>query len=142
MIDLLAGWLLVLAGGLMGADLLVVRQPTLKETLMHLQVYQESIGLFNLALGLMSVFHATSTATTHTYAPLYWLLYAGSALSATCVGATLSAHLLSARLSHGPEWLHRLLIYVSLWSKRYEAPLTWSSLTLGLWRALEPFFGT
>lgn len=141
MVDFLAGWLLVLAGGLFGAELLLARQASLKETLQHLQIYQDSVGLFNLVLGLGGLFHALSTATTTQYAPLYWLLYFGSAFCALCVGATLCVHFLNARLTHGPEWLHRLIIHLSLWTKSQEAPFTWSALLLGLWRALDPLLG-
>ena len=141
MIDFVAGWLLLLGGGLLGFDLLTARQPSLKDTLKHVQIYQESLGLLNIVLGLGSLFHALSNATTHHYSPLYWLLYFGAALSASCVGVTLSAHLLSAQLAQGPAWLHRVVIYLSLWTKRYEAPFTWLSLSLGVWRALNPLLG-
>ena len=51
MVDFFAGWLLVLAGGLIGAELLLARQSSLKDTLQHLQIYQDSVGLFNVFLG-------------------------------------------------------------------------------------------
>ena len=141
MVDFFAGWLLVLAGGLIGAELLLARQSSLKDTLQHLQIYQDSIGLFNVILGGGSLFHALSSATTHSYAPLYWLLYFGSALCAFCVGVTLCVHFLNARLAHGPEWVHRAIIHLSLWTRAKEAPFTWLSLSLGLWRALDPILG-
>jgi len=141
MVDFIAGWLLVLAGGLIGSELLLARQGSLKETLQHLQIYQESVGLFNLVIGAGSLFHALSNATTRSYVPLYWLLYFGAALCAFCVGLTLSVHFLNARLSHGPEWLHRAVIHLSLWTKTREQLFTWGSLGLGLWRALEPLVG-
>jgi len=142
MVDFFAGWLLMLAGGLFGAEVLLARQASLKDTLQHLHIYQDSIGLFNLALGLGGLFHALSHATTHSYAPLYWLLYFGSALCALCVGATLCVHFLNARLTHGPEWVHRALIHVSLWTKSQELPFTWCALSLGLWRGLTPLIGS
>ncbi len=142
MIHILAGWLLVLAGGLVGAEHITARQPDLKETLMHVQIYQESVGLLNLLLGLGGVFHALSTATTHSYAPLYWLLSAAAALTATGVGLTLSAHLLNAKLQGGPLWLHRAVIYSSLWVGERARAASWLALSLGLWRGLDPLFGS
>lgn len=141
MVDFLSGWLLILAGGLIGADLLLARQSSLKETILHLQIYQDSIGIFNLVLGAGGLFHALSHGTTHHYAPIYWILYFGSAWCAFCVGITLCVHFLNARLTHSPTWIHRSIIHLSLWTKSQEVPFTWCSLSLGLWRAFDPLLG-
>ncbi|MBM4292972.1 MAG: hypothetical protein FJ138_17435 [Deltaproteobacteria bacterium] len=141
MIHIIAGWLLVLAGGLIGAERIVARQPDLKETLQHVQIYQESVGLLNLLLGLGGVFHALSTATTHSYAPLYWLLSAGASFTAAAVGVALSAPVLNVKLQSAPMWLHRGAIYSSLWVRERAGAASWLALSLGLWRGLDPLFG-
>ena len=141
MIHFLAGWLLVLAGGLIGAEHITARQPDLKETIQHVQIYQESVGLLNLLLGLGGLFHAVSNATTHSYAPLYWLLSTGAALTAFGVGLALSAHLLNDKLQRAPLWLHRALMYGALWVSERSGGASWVALSLGAWRGLDPLFG-
>jgi|LauGreDrversion4_2_1035121.scaffolds.fasta_scaffold403512_2 hypothetical protein len=141
MIHFFAGWLLVLAGGLMGAEHITARQPDLKETLQHVQIYQESVGLLNLLFGVGGLFHALSTATTHSYAPLYWLLSAGASLTASAVGLALSAHILNDKLQRAPMWLHRASIYGAVWVSERSRGASWAALSLGLWRGLDPLFG-
>ena len=142
MIDLIAGWLLVLAGGLIGAESLIERQPSLKGSLKSLHAYQDSLGIFNLGLGIGGTFHAISVASLHIYAPLYWVLYCGANITAILVGLTLAIGFLNEYLLRGPKLFHTVCMQVTMWCELHKERLSWIALVLGLWRALDALIGS
>lgn len=141
MFAFIVGILLILAGGLANRDDLLARQESLKHILHHLSVYQSSIGLMNIACGLITLIHAVFTSTSHTYAPLYWGAYTMSAYLAFVLGVILSFEYLQNILMQAPRSIHRLFAYIQLWTEERVSSFSWYAMTLGVWKIFDVFVG-
>ena len=142
MTETLAGIVIILASGLIGRDILINEQPSLKTTLHHLEAYQDVIGLFALFFGLFGLYHSLATGLLNVYTPIYWCLWSISNVIAINVGLTLCFPLFQQRLDQGPHWLALLFSFIE--TKVRQAPnfWCWFGLILGTWRLLFPWLSS
>lgn len=139
MLETFLGIMLTLASGLIGRDTLLREQPSLKITLHHLEAYQDIIGLCCLIGGIFGLYHGASTAISTTYSPLYWLAWSGSNLIASLTGLTLCFIVVEEKIKEFSTRLHQFCMHITTTVAASPDRLCWLGLTLGTWRALNPW---
>ena len=141
MLESFIGFILVLASGLIGKEVLLREQPSLKITLHHLEAYRDILGLCALLTGFLGLYHGISTSLSHTYTPVYWLTWTSSNLIALVVGLSLCLEMISSRIKTISPQLYRFCQVSKLLIDARPKPWCWFGLTLGTWRALWPWLG-
>ena len=141
MLESFIGFILVLASGLIGKEVLLEEQPSLKITLHHLEAYRDILGLCALLTGLLGLYHGVSTSLSHTYTPFYWLTWTSSNLIALVVGLSLSLEMIAARIKTISLQLYKVCHIIKLLVDARPTPWCWLGLALGTWRALWPWLG-
>ncbi|MAD61017.1 MAG: hypothetical protein CMH49_05825 [Myxococcales bacterium] len=141
MLESFIGFILILASGLIGKEVLLKEQPSLRITLHHLEAYRDILGLCALLTGILGLYHGISTSLSHTYTPVYWLTWTSSNFIALVVGLSLCLEMISSRIKKLSLQLYRLCQVSKLLVDASPKPWCWLGLTLGTWRALWPWLG-
>ncbi len=139
MISVLSGICLLISGGIVGAEAVLRLQPNLKNTLYHLQPYSESLGFFNLGIGLFGLLQVIATTASHYYSPLAWLLKLSVSLCALSIGWLLSGSRMNPTIKKYSDKAGG--IGESYWISLSEQNdlISWSSMIFGIWLILEPW---
>lgn len=141
MLESFIGFILVLASGLIGKEVLLSEQPSLRLTLHHLEAYRETLGFCALLTGFLGLYHGLSTGLSHVYTPIYWLAWTSSNLVALLVGLSLCFDIIATRIKTFSIKLHQCCQVSKLLIDSKPAPWCWLGLSLGTWRALWPWLG-
>jgi hypothetical protein len=139
MTETLIGIVVILASGLVGRELLIEEQPSLKTTLYHLEAYQDIIGLLSLLSGLLGLYHSLATGLANIYTPIYWGLWTSSNFIAIHVGVSLCFPLLEQRLEQGVPTLAFLCKLLTNKVSQNPSWWCWFGILLGTWRVLFPW---
>jgi hypothetical protein len=141
-IETFIGLIIVLASGLVGTQVLIDEQPSLKITLHHLNAYRDVIGLCALIGGLLGMYHSFSTGFSTLYSPIYWLSWTSSNIIALCVGIYLASTLLVIKIPPRYPSLIKLCAYIRNFVDERSHAFCWLGLALGSWRVLYPWLST
>jgi hypothetical protein len=129
----------LLSGGIVGSEAVLRLQPNLKNTLYHLHPYAESLGFFNLGVGVFGLIQVITTTASHYYSPLAWLLKLSVSLCALSIGWLLSGNRINPTIKNYSSQIGVMGENYWITLSEQNDLIAWSSMIFGVWLILEPW---